>query len=47
MPGNWHNVMEKKFPTNMREVKFFCSSIENNTCRRADILLNNKNEILT
>ena len=42
MPGNWHNVMEKKFPTNMREVKFFCSSIENNTCRRADILLNNK-----
>ena len=42
MPGKWHNVMEKKFPTNMREVKFFCSSIENNTCRRADILLNNK-----
>ena len=25
----------------MREVKFFCSSSDSNTCRRADILLNN------
>ena len=39
MPGEWHNVMEKKFPENMREVKFYCSSRISNTCRRADILL--------
>jgi len=42
MPGQWHNDMEKLFPKNMQEIKFFCSSSENNTCRRADILLNNK-----
>ena len=41
MPGKWHNNMEKLFPENMREVKFFCSSSDSNTCRRADILLNN------
>jgi hypothetical protein len=39
MPGEWHNRMEKQFPDNMREVKFYCSSRESNTCRRADILL--------
>ena len=39
MPGEWHNVMEKKFPENMREVKFYCTSRISNTCRRADILL--------
>lgn len=33
--------MEELFPENMREVKFFCSSSDSNTCRRADILLNN------
>tara|TARA_B110000977_G_C11075507_1_gene491033 strand:+ start:111 stop:3308 length:3198 start_codon:yes stop_codon:yes gene_type:complete len=42
MPGQWHNDMEKLFPKKMQEIKFFCSSSENNTCRRADILLNNK-----
>jgi hypothetical protein len=42
MPGKWHNIMEKRFPIEMREVKFFCSSIDNNTCRRADILLSIK-----
>ena len=42
MPGKWHNIMEKRFPKEMREVKFFCSSIDNNTCRRADILLSIK-----
>lgn len=41
MPGEWHNVMEKKFPEDMREVKFYCSSISSNTSRRADICLNN------
>lgn len=40
MPGLWHNKMEKLFPKDMQEIKFFCSS--NNTCRRADILLNDK-----
>ena len=42
MPGKWHNKMENLFPEEMREVKFFCSSMNNNTCRRADIVLNNK-----
>ena len=45
MPGEWHNVMEKKFPENMREVKFYCSSRISNTCRRADILLNNNRTV--
>jgi hypothetical protein len=45
MVGEWHNQMEKLFPENMREIKFFCSSNNNNTCRRADILLNNKRTI--
>ena len=40
MPGKWHNMMENKFPKQMREVKFYCSSIDSNTCRRADICLN-------
>ena len=42
MIGEWHNKMEGLFPVEMREIKFFCSSIDTNTCRRADILLNNK-----
>jgi hypothetical protein len=42
MPGEWHNKMENMFPENMREVKFFCSTKETNTCRRADIMLNNQ-----
>ena len=42
MPGKWHNEMESKFPEEMREVKFFCSSKNNNTCRRADIVLSDK-----
>ena len=43
MPGEWHNKMEAKFPEDMREVKFFCSSkILKNVCRRADILLNDR-----
>jgi hypothetical protein len=41
MPGKWHNNMEKLFPENMREVKFYCSTITSNTCRRADICLSN------
>jgi len=41
MPGDWHNNMESYFPEEMREVKFFCSTSVSNTCRRADILLNN------
>ena len=41
MPGEWHNRMEEHFPENMREVKFFCSSIDSNICRRADIRLSN------
>jgi hypothetical protein len=42
MPGPWHNKMESYFPKNMTEIKFFCSSKNiTNTCRRADILLNN------
>ena len=41
MPGQWHNKMENKFPSNMREVKFYCSTKMTNTCRRADICLNN------
>ena len=40
MPGIWHNKMEEKFPSEMLEVKFFCES--SNTCRRADILLDNR-----
>ena len=42
MPGDWHNRMEEKFPSEMHEVKFFCSSSVSNTCRRADILLDNR-----
>lgn len=42
MPGLWHNNMEGLFPHSMREVKFFCASSTTNTCRRADILLNNR-----
>ena len=42
MPGQWHNEMENQFPEDMREVKFYCSSIVSNTCRRADIRLSNK-----
>ena len=44
MPGLWHNKMEGLFPQDMREVKFLCapSNSNSNTCRRADILLNNK-----
>ena len=41
MPGEWHNNMEKQFPEEMREVKFYCSSRIDNTCRRADICLSN------
>ena len=41
MPGEWHTKMEKLFPKNMREVKFYCSSTSSNTCRRADICLSN------
>ena len=41
MPGEWHNNMEKHFPEEMREVKFYCSSRIDNTCRRADICLSN------
>ena len=41
MVGKWHNDMEGMFPETMQEVKFFCSSKGNNTCRRADILLGN------
>jgi len=39
MPGEWHNNMEEYFPKEMREVKFYCSSSVSNTCRRADICL--------
>ena len=44
MPGQWHNDMEDLFPADMKEIKFFCSGRKgkNNTCRRADILLNDK-----
>lgn len=43
MPGLWHNKMESYFPKDMTEIKFLCSSKNSNdTCRRADILLNNK-----
>lgn len=45
MPGKWHNEMEKLFPVDMREVKFFCSSKGSNTCRRADILLDNERTV--
>ena len=45
MPGGWHNYIESKFPEYMREVKFFCSSKNNNTCRRADIVLNNRRTV--
>ena len=42
MPGKWHNYMEQQFPSNMREVKFYCSSHDSaNICRKADILLSN------
>ena len=41
MPGEWHNNMEKQFPEEMREVKLYCSSRIDNTCRRADICLSN------
>jgi len=41
MPGEWHNNMENQFPEEMREIKFYCSSKTNNTCRRADICLSN------
>ena len=41
MQGEWHNKMEKLFPEEMREVKFYCSSSVSNTCRRADIRLSN------
>ena len=41
MPGEWHNNMENQFPEEMREVKFYCSSRLDNTCRRADICLSN------
>ena len=39
MPGEWHNRMERRFPKNMREITFFCSTNNTNTCRRADIRL--------
>tara|TARA_Y100001970_G_C14237765_1_gene862971 strand:- start:278 stop:3478 length:3201 start_codon:yes stop_codon:yes gene_type:complete len=41
MPGPWHNNMEQLFPEHMREIKFFCSSKQSNTCRRADVVLSN------
>ena len=41
MPGEWHTKMEKMFPQNMQEVKFYCSSKSSNVCRRADICLSN------
>lgn len=42
MPGIWHNKMESYFPKNMTEINFACSSKNiSNTCRIADILLNN------
>ena len=41
MPGKWHYDMEKCFPLNMREVRFYCGAKNYNNCRIADILLNN------
>ena len=41
MPGIWHNKMEAYFPKEMTEIKFVCSSNSKETCRRADVLLNN------
>ena len=40
MPGEWHTKIENLFPKDMQEVKFYCSSKFFNTCRRADIHLN-------
>lgn len=42
MPGTWHNKMEEKFPSEIQEVKFVCSSSVSKTSRRADILLDNR-----
>ena len=42
MPGKWHNEMESKFPEDMREIKFLYSSKNNNTSRRADIVLSDR-----
>jgi hypothetical protein len=39
MPGKWHDNMENLFPKDMQEIKFYCSSLFSNTCRRADIRL--------
>jgi hypothetical protein len=41
MPGIWHNKMEAYFPKEMTEIKFVCSRNSKETCRRADVLLNN------
>ena len=41
MPGLWHNKMESYFPKEMTEIKFVCSRNSKDTCRRADVLLNN------
>lgn len=41
MPGVWHSKMENKFPKEMQEVKFYCSTESSNTCRRADVCLSN------
>ena len=41
MPGIWHNKMESYFPKDMTEIKFLCSRNSKDTCRRADVLLNN------
>lgn len=51
MPGPWHNKIQSYFPKSNTEVKFLCSSKDsttenrlgimlNDTCRRADVLLN-------
>ena len=42
MPGEWHNKIESIFPEVLQEVKFFCSTKNYNTSRRADICLSNK-----
>jgi uncharacterized Fe-S cluster-containing protein len=41
MPGLWHNKMESYFPKEMTEIKFLCCINSKDTCRRADVLLNN------
>jgi len=41
MPGLWHNKMESYFPKEMTEIKFLCCRNSKDTCRRADVLLNN------